>query len=216
MLEIRTTEELEDVALDRLRICYLDPFIGTKARHAALKNNYYFECKCEHCEAGYEYKIFYRNTCKSCITENHSKCSECNLVIDNQRSSEVLNERVKGYINGDFVNIESAIDIMENIMNVIDNKSIVFLQVAKLLFNQCLQAGRAEEALKYGELCIASYRDQTQLNPLGNVQTLLKLARLRNRCGLEFGDLLTEVMEMDSKYFHSERNRRKYLSIIDK
>ena len=52
MLEIRTTEELEDVTLDKLRICYLDPFTGTEARHSALKKHYYFDCRCEHCEEG--------------------------------------------------------------------------------------------------------------------------------------------------------------------
>ena len=203
MLEIRTTEELEDVSLDKLRICYLDPFTGTKSRKSALKKNYYFDCKCQHCDGGFEYNMFYRNTGKICTKD---------IIL---HSGDLL-EKVESYINENYVDIDAAKEIMEKIVEKVSIESIIFLQVSKLLFNQCLQDGKAVDALKYGELCRKAYRSQTKLNPLGNLQTLVKLARVHKSCDTELDDLVTEMIEIERIYFKTDENRERYIFCIER
>ena len=111
--------------------------------------------------------------------------------------------RMKAYVNGTDITIQSGKVIMDEMIGKVSIDSIIFLQISKLLFNQCLQDGPSSDALKYGELCRSAYRSQTQLNPLGNLQTLVKLTRLQKSCGIEFEDLVEEIMEIEIKYFQS-------------
>lgn len=217
VLEVRTTMELENVELDNLRICYLDPLTGTRARQAALQSNYYFECQCEHCEPESEYRVFYKNICKTCNTEQtlHCKLAKCVVCDQDIDTCGDLLERVNGYINGNAVDIESATDLVEKMIESIEIKSFIFLQASKLLFTQSLHAGLSNYALKYGELCLSSYMANVQINPVGIIQTMVRVARLRNSLGLEVMDLVTQVMEIDAMYFNGYRSREYFMFIVD-
>ena len=182
MLEIRTTQEMRDISLAQLRISYLDNLIWTRSRQASLQGQYYFRCACQHCEGGEQYNMVYKH---------------------NYSEGEDLSVRIRDYISESSNSIQSGKDIMEEMKERICIESIIFLQVSKLLFTQCVE-GDDNDTLEYGEICRAAFRHHTHLSPMGNIITLVRLARARFIFGLGFRDIMNEILEIENNYFKAE------------
>ena len=58
--------------------------------------------------------------------------------------------------------------------------------------------------LEYGEICRSAFRHHTHLSSLGNIITIVRLARVRLISELGFVDVMNEILEIEKEYFKTE------------
>ena len=177
------------MSLDKLRICYLDPFKPLLERRQFLRDNYFFVCECE-------------------------RCLEEEVEVEGEEEEvRLAREQGEAFLAGQLEE-QVMTQVVREVTTVLGEYSMLSLRASKLLFNMFLERAEVAAAVEWGMLCWASYRHHVALNPPAYVQTLLKLANALRLQGGDYVSVVTEVHAVCRTFFQADKYITYYTNIV--
>ena len=192
-MKVHTLCPLDDISLNKLRICYLDPFKPLAERRSFLSKNYFFQCDCLRCQREEKELMGGKD--------------------DDGEEEAKVRARGEAFMRGQLEPEEVEWAVRE-VVRVLGEKDMLSLRATKLLFNLNLDNSLVKDAVAWGLLCWSCYRHHIALNPSAYVQTLVKLAFALSLIGSDYVEVVTEVHRVCKLYFKSDKYITFYTNII--
>ena len=192
-MKVHTLCPLDDISLNKLRICYLDPFKPLAERRSFLSKNYFFQCDCARCQREEKELMGGKD--------------------DDGEEEAKVRARGEAFMRGQLEPEEVEWAVRE-VVRVLGEKDMLSLRATKLLFNLNLDNSLVKDAVAWGLLCWSCYRHHIALNPSAYVQTLVKLAFALSLIGSDYVEVVTEVHRVCKLYFKSDKYITFYTNII--